>query len=230
MGWEIATERVRGRRGNRGHRPQLSRADLLIERGRFLRRRNPQFVVERLAKELILAQHGGLLPRLGIQSHQLIVGGFVPGIECQPAASVENRLLVAALIAQEANQAFKGGGMRLAQTLGLEQLPLVKLGAVRQGEAGKKITPVKVGRRDQQFGAGVIKRQIALKLGHIQPVSWSQAAVLAIQIQPLVLQGQVELNRFATAECCPSALVTALRPKECSQGAARLPHTPATAK
>ena len=80
-------------------------------------------------------QRSAPLPANGQQVHQLPMGRFVQGVERQPAAGGGNRrFIVTALMVKDA-YSFEGDGELLAQTISLEKLPLIKVRAIRQGEA-----------------------------------------------------------------------------------------------
>jgi hypothetical protein len=91
----------------------------------------------------VLAQGGGALARSGVQPHQVTVGRLMQWVERQPAPGVGNGRLVCPLVAVAAHQSLEGRGQLPAQPLGLEELPVVKVGAIAQREAGQKVPTVR---------------------------------------------------------------------------------------
>ncbi len=105
----------------------------------------------------------------------------------------------------QADQPLQRRSQILAQPLGLEELPLVELGTVGQGETGQKVGPIEVGGLGQRLetgranlsrgmAVGLAAGQPLLKLGHIEPDIrlLIQAHTLPVSRQPTLTQPLIE--------------------------------------
>jgi hypothetical protein len=146
----------------------------------------------------VLAQRRGALTGPGIQPHQEALRRFVQWIQSGPTSGVSDSLLVLSPITLAERQALQGASKALAQTFALKELPLIKAGAVRQGESSHEVALVH-GRRLGQSGEtvrahlvrGVPVRptflQSILELIHVQPS-------IGVGLEPHVLPVDVQMT------------------------------------
>jgi hypothetical protein len=118
-------------------------ADLLVERRCFELGCGPQFVLERLHADFILAQRGRSLAALGVQAHQQAMGWLIQQIQRQPAPGVVDRRLPFAAIFMMMSQFLQRIGGPFFEILAEEELPLVKVRAVVQRKPVQKTAVVK---------------------------------------------------------------------------------------
>ena len=78
------------------------------------------------------------------------MGRFVQGVKSQPASGISDGRLVLPLSAVSTGQSLQRACQLVTQTLTLKELPLVKTGAVAQGETGQKIVAIKFSRLGQE--------------------------------------------------------------------------------
>lgn len=86
----------------------------------------------------ILVEGGGALSVPGVKLHELLVGGFVQGVERQPAVGVGEGAVVLLLLAVVVDKLFEGAAEFALPLFGLLPLPVVEGEAVAQGEAGEE--------------------------------------------------------------------------------------------
>ena len=119
--------------------------DRLIEGGRFGLRGGAEFFCQQPDELLVLAQSRRRLSFEPVEPDQVALGDFVQGIEAHPAAGVGNRGGAAALLGQACHEPLEQGAQLEAEALGLEKLPIVKLGTVGEGKTGQKWAGIEVG-------------------------------------------------------------------------------------
>jgi len=102
------------------------------------------------------------------------MGGFVQGIELQPAPGVPGRALQVALGDAGRHQPLQAPCERLPQPFAHRGLPLLEVRAAAQDEAGQEVIPVQPDRLLQ--GPGVRPRDQRLELGCSRPVTASRAS------------------------------------------------------
>jgi hypothetical protein len=139
------------------------------------------------------------------------LGRSVQRVQRHPSTGVGDSGFILPLGAESLYQSLQGRRHLLAQTLRLEELPVVKLGAVRQGETGHKVAGVQVdGFRQSsqaigaQFRSGTVvllrSGYAALEGLHVQPqLSLGvQADLLPVDGQCLGTKGLFEPGEIAT--------------------------------
>ncbi len=94
----------------------------------------------------------------GVQLHQPDMRRLVQGIEREPAPGVGNGLIELVPTASCPADLLQGAGQIAATTFGLEELPVIELGAVTEGEARQEIIAIERHRlieRGQTRGTGL---------------------------------------------------------------------------
>ncbi len=188
----------------------------------------------------ILAQGRRALAGPGMEAHQLTMGRLVQGIEGQPAPGKADGWFELAVDTVPAHQSLQGIGQFPAQRLGLQELPIIKVGAILQAEAAQKVTPDQghcIGQGSYTGGAGLRCRvpvgvalgQVLPELGHIHPERLSSAGraasrgiepdLLPIDLQPGPVKGFTEGVKRAT-QGGPAAGAVVLGPEQVDQGIA----------
>src|SRR5262245_38084356 len=114
-------------------------------------RQHAEFIPQQLAGLFILTQGGGLLAGLCVELHESAVGVFVERVERQPAASNGYRGLMVMRGGMRPGTLFQYHTQVPVQALSLEGLPVIKLRAIGQTEAGQEIGGIKVGGGTQSW-------------------------------------------------------------------------------
>ncbi len=95
------------------------------------------------------------------------------GVQGDPTTGIGDSGLVVALLMIDSDQALQGSRQGLAQPFRLEELPLVKVGAIRQIETGQEIIAIEGDRLGQgvETVGGSLRAigQALLKLVYVEP-------------------------------------------------------------
>lgn len=90
----------------------------------------------------VLVEGGGALSILGVKLHQLLVGGFVQGVEGEPAVGVVEGAVILLPLPVVVDKLFQGAAEFALPMFGLLPLPVVEGEAIAQGEAGEEVVVV----------------------------------------------------------------------------------------
>lgn len=120
----------------------LLSAERVVEGFCFGTRRELEGVLEGAGVFLVLLMQFVPLFLLGVEAHQLLVGGFVPGLELELALGVVVELGVIVAEAGLLSKGFEEGEGLMMVLLLFLGAPYIKGGAVRQGEVGEEIALV----------------------------------------------------------------------------------------
>lgn len=97
-----------------------------------------EFGFEDVEAVAVLVEGGGAVSGPGVKLHDLLVGGFVQGVEGEPAVGVGEGAVVLLLLAVAVDELFEGAAELVLPMFGLLPLPVVEGEAVAEGEAGEE--------------------------------------------------------------------------------------------
>jgi len=147
---------------------------IVVQPGRLGQRPDGQIPVQHADQRPVLPHGGRTLAGPAVQPDDRLMGGFVQGIELQPALGVAGRALQIALVDARRHQPLQAPRERLPQPFAHRRLPLLEVRAAAQDEAGQEVVPVEPDRPLK--GLGVRPRDQRLELGCSRPVTASRAS------------------------------------------------------
>ena len=179
--------------------------DRLVQLGGLGQRCDAQLLLQDANALAVLTKGGVALVGPGVEPHDLTVRLLPQGIQRQPASGRRQRTSEVPTGTLAGRQLLQRLGQFPAQRFSLDELPVVELGAVAQGEASQEVVAVErsgfgQGRqaRVTDIGGGMAVRpaggQPRAELGHIHPEARAgdQADRVPIDDQMWRAQGRAE--------------------------------------
>ena len=199
--------------------------DRLVQLGGLGQRCDAQLLLQDANALAVLTKGGVALVGPGIEPHDLTVRLLPQGIRCQPPSGRDQRASEVPAGTLAARQLLQRLDQLPAQRFSLDELPVIELDTVAQGEARQEVVAVErsgfgEGRqaRVTDIGCGVAVRPAGGKpraeLGHIYPEARTgvQADCVPINNQMWCAQGRAKRGK-RPAQGRPRVLVVVFRPQ-----------------